>query len=173
MVFHLSLYSPSRVVLHDSHLSKPAIINGGVPQGSVLGPLLFSLYCNNVKSFIYFCKIIEYADDTTLYNTGPSSETLSSNLNKDLGEIFKWFWTNKLTLNANKTECWHKTILDKIVKLRGKKTIRAICKAPYNAHTEPLFKHINQSLYKIQTSCSTDCLYENTALKKSSKIQVT
>src|SRR4029434_7795204 len=56
------------------------VINYGVPQGSILGPVLFSLYINNICDHLEHCKVHFYADDTILYASAPSIDQAVSNL---------------------------------------------------------------------------------------------
>jgi hypothetical protein len=75
----------------------------GVPQGSVLGPLLFIIYTNDLSSCLRVTKSIQFADDTTLYASGKDHNLLFMNVNKDLEILNDWFKANKLSLNINKT----------------------------------------------------------------------
>ena len=84
--------------------SKQHNINYGVPQGSVLGPLLFILYTNDLPSTLTVSKSILFADDTTIYYSHSNLNTLCTNLNKDLQILNDWFKTNKLSLNVSKTQ---------------------------------------------------------------------
>jgi hypothetical protein len=76
----------------------------GVPQGSILGPLLFLLYMNDVVSVCQKCSPILFADDTTLLYSNANQETLSEIVNNELKSISDWFACNRLSLNIEKTQ---------------------------------------------------------------------
>lgn len=84
--------------------SKTQNIYYGVPQGSVLGPLLFILYTNDLPNTLSNSKAILFADDTTIYYSNKDIKTLYTNINKDLIVLNDWFKTNKLSLNVSKTQ---------------------------------------------------------------------
>ena len=91
--------------LYDDYTSNITQVSTGVPQGSVLGPLLFLVYINDIYSSLNNCHTILYADDTTLtFPLSPNHvESGISEINKELSNVHKWLKLNKLILNANKT----------------------------------------------------------------------
>ena len=107
--------------------SDVAIMKYGVPQGSVLGPLLFIIYINDLHYAIKFCSTRHFADDTNLLITNKNLKQLKKHLNLDLCKLNKWLKANKISLNASKTELLvfrhpNKNITyDLKIKLNGKK----------------------------------------------------
>ena len=76
--------------------------NGSVPQGSVLGPLLFNVF---IKDFIYIVKqseVCNFADDNTLFSCSNSFEVVVSSLEEDLSKSMHWFKTNQMAGNSSK-----------------------------------------------------------------------
>lgn len=78
-------------------------ITCGVPQGSVLGPILFSLYINDLPLVLEHGNTIMYADDTAFLFSGEELKCLERKANADLTKVSHWFRNNKLTLNVSKT----------------------------------------------------------------------
>ena len=79
-------------------------IKHGVPQGSVLGPLLFLIYINDLNNAIRYSKVYHFADDTNLLNISNDPRKLQKQLNIDLKLLYKWLLANKISLNCAKTE---------------------------------------------------------------------
>ena len=79
-------------------------VNCGVPQGYVLGPLLFLLYINNLNWAIKSCKVYQFADDTNLLYLNNSIKKLNKLVNADLKQLVNWLHWNKIPLKVKKTE---------------------------------------------------------------------
>ena len=89
-------------------------IKCGVPQGSILGPLLFLIFVNDLTKSTSLDPIM-FADDTNLFYSNKNIDTLFEIVNKELIKINIWFQANKLSLNANKTNYifFHKPRMEK------------------------------------------------------------
>ena len=79
-------------------------VDYGVPQGSVLGPLLFLIYINDLHQAIKYSKTRHFADDTNLLISNNSLKQLKKHLNFDLRQLCNWLKANKISLNCSKTE---------------------------------------------------------------------
>jgi len=90
------------VTIH-SELSTYATITCGVPQGSILGPLLFILYINDVVNSSKLLKFVMFADDTNVFYSHKNLSELIATANPELGKIINWLRINKLSLNIKKT----------------------------------------------------------------------
>ena len=113
--FRSYLSDRSQYVDYDGTTSISLPLTTGVPQGSILGPLLFIIYMNDIHEASQNFKVILYADDTNLtspisYFSPPLStkesdiEVISSNINSELNDIQEWLSINKLSLNVKKTK---------------------------------------------------------------------
>ena len=102
-------------------LSGLNVVPCGVPQGSILGPLFFLIYINDLVYSIKSASIQMYADDTVLYVTGEDSRTATVQLQADLDRLVKWCRANKLSLNAKKTKQMVFGTRYQIKKFRGDK----------------------------------------------------
>ena len=75
----------------------------GVPQGSILGPLLFLLYVNDMQAAV-LCKLLLYADDSALIVSGKCIEYIEQELSRELLSVSEWLIDNRLSLHLGKTE---------------------------------------------------------------------
>jgi hypothetical protein len=74
----------------------------GVPQGSILGPLLFVLHFNDSVDSLSACSILMYADDTVMYYSDKDINTIQNHLEKDFISLAKWLTENELIINSKK-----------------------------------------------------------------------
>ena len=90
--------------LVNGSLSRICSLKCGVPQGTILGPLLFLIYINDLPNCLTSCQPRMYADDTHITYADVDVNSIQLNLNHDLGNLNKWLISNKLALNTAKTE---------------------------------------------------------------------
>ena len=101
--FKSYLSNRKQFVRYQMHDSNHKIINCGVPHGYILGPLLFILYINDIVNTTSLLELILFADDTTLLFSHQDIASQNDIINNELQEICNWFQTNKLSVNASKT----------------------------------------------------------------------
>ena len=75
----------------------------GTPQGSVLGPLIFLIFNNDLHLHLSYSNCILFADDTTIYSSHKNLQHLTWCIREDLMTLCDWFKANKLTLNLDKS----------------------------------------------------------------------
>ena len=104
--FKSYLSDRSQIVQLGKTMSGSNTVTCGVPQGSILGPLLFLCYVNDmITSIDKDCKLILYADDSTILFAHPDPQFISSKLGLVLENCSEWLVDNKLSLHLGKTEC--------------------------------------------------------------------
>ena len=74
----------------------------GVPQVSILGPLLFNIFINDLFLFIEKTNICNFADDNTIYSCNNNLQTILKNLKLDMVNVLKWFKVNSVNANPQK-----------------------------------------------------------------------
>ena len=92
------------IQIDENSRTECCVVKCGVPQGSILGPLLFLLYVNDFKNASSVLDLIMFADDTNLFHTNSNMQKLLSTMNEELASINQWFTSNKLSLNPKKTK---------------------------------------------------------------------
>ena len=93
-----------QVVKFNNSVSYKREVVYGVPQGSVLGPILFTLYINDIVNTLSHCAKQLFADDALLYFISDNVNEIIKNLNADLEKIKLWSNENNLLLNLDKTK---------------------------------------------------------------------
>ena len=135
-------------------------IKCGVPQGSILGPLLFNIYLNDIFYFANKCDIANYADDTTPYSVEKSMDTLVSSLETDTNIFIKWFRDNYFKLNADKcnliiskqSEGISINIVDEIIECSSSVKLLGITidnKLNFDEHVTKICKKASQKLHAL------------------------
>ena len=141
------LSNRSQYVNYNNTISSYEKVTCGVPQGSILGPLLFILYMNDICNTSKLLSFILFADDTTVFLSDTDINVLYETMNRELKEVCNWFKCNKLSLNASKTNLM---LLGTAYKTRNSNTTHSIyldgCKLTRVAHTKFLGMIIDENL---------------------------
>ena len=97
------LYNRRQYTVVNNVSSDVETINCGVPQGSVLGALLYLVYLNDISNVVHDSRLKLFADDTNLFIFGKNLTDVEKKANINLKCMEQWFLANKLSLNVNKT----------------------------------------------------------------------
>ena len=100
---------------YSNYESSFGTITCGVPQGSILGPLLFLMYINDLSNISEYCFSLLFADDTNMFHTGKDMKIVCDQVNEDLKNVQEWLNCNKLSLNICKTHYMIFTPRNKII----------------------------------------------------------
>ena len=149
----------------------------GVPQGSILGPLLFLIYINDLHKSIKYSTVHHFADDTNLLVVGKDIVKIQKLINRDLKLLSTWLRANKISLNASKTELIifrdpRKKIIHELnIKINGKRLvpqnfvkylgIYIDCHLNWNAHLTEMSSKLSRAngmLCKIRHFVSSEIL---------------
>ena len=101
--FKSYLAGRKQYVTYNGTSSSTKVITCGVPQGSILGPLLFLLYINDLPNVCKSPNPVLYSDDTNLFINGKNLIDLQTTIDSELAEIFTWLKIDKLSLNIKRT----------------------------------------------------------------------
>ena len=102
-LFKSYLNNRKQFVCIDDNVSEYKSIRCGVPQGSILGPILFILYINDLPNVSDILKCILFADDTSIFFSHDNVDSLQEIFNQELQSVTKWLKVNKLLINVSKT----------------------------------------------------------------------
>ena len=94
-------------VEYNGYVSYRANIMCGVPQGSILGPLFFLLYINDIINTSTILQLTLFADDTNVFVSHKDKDCLTNILNAELNKLSIWFRANRLSLNLKKPNSLH------------------------------------------------------------------
>ena len=138
----------------------------GVPQGSILGPILFNIFINDLLLFTFEADICNFADDNSLYTSHPNDTEVIKILNREATVIMEWFRVNSMAANPAKFQVMFmgRKLTDDLyltingVNLKAKNSVKLLgvtfdCKLNFDSHIEKLCKTASQkvkALFRIR-----------------------
>ena len=102
--FENYLHERTQIVKYGHHRSNKMTISTGVTQGSILGPLLFLIYINDIENCSELISFVMYADDTNAFYSNKCLKSLTHIMQEEMNEVTKWLNVNKLSINTTKTK---------------------------------------------------------------------
>ena len=102
--FESYLFNRQQFVFFQSTCSERQSISGGVQQGSILGPMLFTIVMNDIAKEVKKCKILLYADDTVIFTSEKDSKIMEKTFSTELSNITNWFTSSNFVLNMKKAK---------------------------------------------------------------------
>ena len=98
------LSNRSQFVRLNNFISSTALMKVGVPQGSVLGPILFNIFFNDIFYFVNHSYLTAYADDSQIFSYDKNFEAITRNLSSSLSVLKHWFDSNFMQINPSKAK---------------------------------------------------------------------
>lgn len=147
------LSNRSQTVFWQNHASPETTTVRGVPQGSVLGPILFLVYVNDLVECVEADRVCLFADDTTFINSSTDMEELKKTTQSCLKQAGDWFDANKLQMNVNKTEILtlyttqNANVTSKCVKFLG---IHISETLNWSYHISKMRVRLNSAIYSLR-----------------------
>ena len=164
--FKQYLSKRTQIVYFNNSKSDICELNIGLPQGSVLGPLLFLVYINDLSSNISLGQCNLFADDALLYSSGETVHEVQNNLQATTNSATSWYKNNKLSINASKSTSMlihshHKSINSTLSINVNNDKLSLGTSAPYigvtidqtlqwNAHINSVIKKISPKIYQLR-----------------------
>ena len=102
--FNSFLTGREQMVKIGKAISSARQLSSGVPQGSILSPIIFTIYCADLEEWVKHSKLLNYADDTSSSHSGQEQTTVIKNLEEDATYILQFMASNGLVANPSKTE---------------------------------------------------------------------
>ncbi|GFG39409.1 hypothetical protein Cfor_08358 [Coptotermes formosanus] len=160
-------YKGNKDIILDNVKSDLKEIHSGVPQGSILGPVLFLLFINDLTRHILDADVVLFVDDTNILIQAEDENVIQMKINRTMNTLYKWFYTNGLVINTEKSAAmsfhsWQdkNPIKPQIrfnnidITYTSEIKFLGIClmeSLKWEAHIKALWSKLNQSLYMLQS----------------------